>query len=126
MSLRRSLRNKNEGPVISTPTDNPGHSAGKIAAPKRKRTKQSELEDEDQKKPARKRAKARSIETAEEDDDDVDEPKASRKRMPEQFRRVRGKLGLLQRLTKDVPLEIILEVHVDNLCSALSSSLQIL
>ncbi|KAF9068968.1 hypothetical protein BDP27DRAFT_1326210 [Rhodocollybia butyracea] len=112
MSLRRSLRKKNQVSAINTDTHNPGHSAGSLA-PKRRRTRQSELEDEDEKKPARKRARARSVQNVE--DDGGDEPQASRKRMPEQFRRVRGKLGLLQRLTKDVPLEIILEIfcHLD-------------
>ncbi|KAF9071236.1 hypothetical protein BDP27DRAFT_536276 [Rhodocollybia butyracea] len=30
--------------------------------------------------------------------------------MPEHFRKVRGKLGLLERLVKDVPLEVIFEI----------------
>ncbi|KAF9062733.1 hypothetical protein BDP27DRAFT_1427637 [Rhodocollybia butyracea] len=107
MSLRRSLRNKNKAAAVITDTHNTGHPAGS-PAPKRRRTRQSEVEDEDQKKPARKRVRVRSVQNAEDDDDD--EPQASRKRMPEEFRRVRGKLGLLQRLTKDVPLEIILEI----------------
>ncbi|KAF9075689.1 hypothetical protein BDP27DRAFT_1314336 [Rhodocollybia butyracea] len=31
-------------------------------------------------------------------------------RMPEQFRKVRGRLGLLEKLAKDVPLDVILEI----------------
>ncbi|KAJ3805165.1 hypothetical protein F5876DRAFT_82097 [Lentinula aff. lateritia] len=33
-----------------------------------------------------------------------------RQRMPEQFRKVRGRLGLLEKLAKDVPLDVILEI----------------
>ncbi|KAF9065329.1 hypothetical protein BDP27DRAFT_1450236 [Rhodocollybia butyracea] len=36
--------------------------------------------------------------------------RSKRQRMPEQFRKVRGKLGLLARLVKDIPLEVIFEV----------------
>ncbi|KAF9071209.1 hypothetical protein BDP27DRAFT_1322535 [Rhodocollybia butyracea] len=36
--------------------------------------------------------------------------RSKRQRMPEQFRKVRGKLGLLARLVKDVPLEVIFEI----------------
>ncbi|KAJ4493390.1 hypothetical protein C8R41DRAFT_919607 [Lentinula lateritia] len=33
-----------------------------------------------------------------------------RQRMPEQFRKVRGRLGLLEKLAKEVPLDVILEI----------------
>lgn len=36
--------------------------------------------------------------------------KKKRQRMPEEFRKVRGKLGLLERLAKDMPLDVIFEV----------------
>lgn len=39
------------------------------------------------------------------------------KGVPKQFRRIRGKFGLLERLTKDVPLEIVLEVR-NNIAAA--------
>ncbi|KIK59129.1 hypothetical protein GYMLUDRAFT_60349 [Collybiopsis luxurians FD-317 M1] len=32
------------------------------------------------------------------------------RQMPEQFQKIKGKLGLLERLAKDVPLDVILEV----------------
>ncbi|KIK59139.1 hypothetical protein GYMLUDRAFT_683468 [Collybiopsis luxurians FD-317 M1] len=35
---------------------------------------------------------------------------SKKRRIPEQFRKVRGRLGLLERLAKDVPLEVILEI----------------
>ncbi|GAW01361.1 hypothetical protein F5879DRAFT_1066169 [Lentinula edodes] len=38
------------------------------------------------------------------------ESSAKAKGVPKQFRRIRGKFGLLERLTKDVPLEIVLEI----------------
>ncbi|KAJ3836319.1 hypothetical protein F5878DRAFT_663087 [Lentinula raphanica] len=42
---------------------------------------------------------------------DVQLPESSkRQRMPDQFRGVRGKLGLLEKLAKDMPLDIILEI----------------
>ncbi|KAF9060710.1 hypothetical protein BDP27DRAFT_1236376 [Rhodocollybia butyracea] len=47
------------------------------------------------------------------EDDQTAESSATKKgknRMPEQFRNVRGRLGLLERLAKDVPLDVILEI----------------
>lgn len=49
-----------------------------------------------------------------EDEEDGDKDATSTKkkqRMPKQFRKVRGKLGLLERLAKDVPLDVIFEVR---------------
>ncbi|KAJ3729697.1 hypothetical protein C8R42DRAFT_772289 [Lentinula raphanica] len=51
------------------------------------------------------------------DNDDVPKKKKSRKatstkrqRVPEQFRKVRGRLGLLEKLAKEMPLDVILEI----------------
>ncbi|KAJ3767973.1 hypothetical protein FB446DRAFT_848745 [Lentinula raphanica] len=53
----------------------------------------------------------------EEQDEDIPKRKKSRKtvstkrqRVPEQFRKVRGKLGLLEKLAKEMPLDVILEI----------------
>lgn len=66
-------------------------------------------------------------ETQESEEDEVEEEERSRKRakkasaaskkqpkhrMPEQFRKVRGKRGLLERLAKDVPLDVIFEARL--------------
>ncbi|KAE9409268.1 hypothetical protein BT96DRAFT_970203 [Gymnopus androsaceus JB14] len=58
-----------------------------------------EYEEEEPEKHARKRARksTRSISD-------------SKRRIPEQFRKVRGKLGMLERLAKDVPLDVIFEI----------------
>jgi hypothetical protein len=39
-------------------------------------------------------------------------PDKKRSRMPEQFKRVRGRFGWLERLAKDIPLDIVFEVGV--------------
>ncbi|KAJ3729704.1 hypothetical protein C8R42DRAFT_706608 [Lentinula raphanica] len=53
----------------------------------------------------------------EEEDDEAPQKKrlrktvsAMRQRVPEQFRKVRGKLGLLEKLAKEMPLDVILEI----------------
>ncbi|KAE9394993.1 hypothetical protein BT96DRAFT_862210 [Gymnopus androsaceus JB14] len=38
------------------------------------------------------------------------ESKKKKQRIPEQFRKVRGKLGMLERLAKDVPLDVVIEI----------------
>ncbi|KAJ3770337.1 hypothetical protein FB446DRAFT_790599 [Lentinula raphanica] len=57
--------------------------------------------------PNKKRRKSKGASAS-----NTDEPNSStnKQRMPNQFRKVRGKLGLLQRLAKDVPLDVILEI----------------
>ncbi|KAE9405936.1 hypothetical protein BT96DRAFT_1015197 [Gymnopus androsaceus JB14] len=44
-----------------------------------------------------------------------DKPASKKKKIPQQFRKVKGKFGLLERLAKDAPVEIFLEVftHLD-------------
>ncbi|KIK59136.1 hypothetical protein GYMLUDRAFT_44891 [Collybiopsis luxurians FD-317 M1] len=44
------------------------------------------------------------------DEDNLVASNSKRQRIPEQFRKVRGKLGLLERLAKDMPLDVILEI----------------
>ncbi|KAE9396281.1 hypothetical protein BT96DRAFT_996887 [Gymnopus androsaceus JB14] len=63
-----------------------------------------ELEEERSRKRARKsgsRGKDQSAEFS---------PKKTKQRMPAQFRKVRGRLGMLERLAKDVPLDVIFEI----------------
>lgn len=48
--------------------------------------------------------------------------KRKKRVVPKPFRKVRGRLGLLERLVKDVPLEVSLEVCDDNPCFSLISS----
>lgn len=92
----------------------------------RKRVKEPPSEgvagrEQEKGRPPRKRARKNTSNTAQplsdvEDEEDEDEDATSTKkkqRMPKQFRKVRGKLGLLERLAKDVPLDVIFEV-----CSA--------
>ncbi|KAE9396287.1 hypothetical protein BT96DRAFT_1021457 [Gymnopus androsaceus JB14] len=66
--------------------------------------------------PSRKRAKKSSEDTQSKSDSNKDDqstelsPKKTKQRMPEQFRKVRGRLGMLERLAKDVPLDVIFEI----------------
>ncbi|KAE9390256.1 hypothetical protein BT96DRAFT_926005 [Gymnopus androsaceus JB14] len=67
--------------------------------------------------PSRKRARKSSKKTHSKSHSNEDDPSAEfspkkkkKKRMPEQFRKVRGKLGMLERLAKDVPLDVIFEI----------------
>lgn len=69
--------------------------------------------------PSRKRARKSSKKTHSKSHSNEDDPSAEfspkkkkKKRMPEQFRKVRGKLGMLERLAKDVPLDVIFEVNI--------------
>ncbi|KAJ3852827.1 hypothetical protein EV368DRAFT_82141 [Lentinula lateritia] len=74
--------------------------------------------EEEKGRPPRKRARKNPSNAAQplsdvEDEEGEDEDAASTKkkqRMPKQFRKVRGKLGLLERLAKDVPLDVIFEI----------------
>lgn len=130
---RRSLRiqNKESGSSrISKPTRSPiashRNSRSSASGPsKGSRKTASDYDDDDEddqeqdalnnvKKPARKRAKTGSNTNVEKVDEDERQSSQKKQRVPEQFRKVRGKLGLLQRLAKDVPLDVILEVFADS------------
>ncbi|KAE9396280.1 hypothetical protein BT96DRAFT_116628 [Gymnopus androsaceus JB14] len=63
-----------------------------------------ELEEERSRKRARKLGSDGNDQSAE------ISPKKTKQRMPEQFRKVRGRLGMLERLAKDVPLDVIFEI----------------
>ncbi|KAJ3825576.1 hypothetical protein F5880DRAFT_1700706 [Lentinula raphanica] len=59
----------------------------------------------------RKRTKrAASTESSTLSPSDAQPPRNKKQRVPKQFRKVRGKFGLLERLAKDMPVEVILEV----------------
>ncbi|KIK59138.1 hypothetical protein GYMLUDRAFT_44894 [Collybiopsis luxurians FD-317 M1] len=65
----------------------------------------------DEEERPRKRAKRSSRSKGTSNDEDYHAASSSKKqRIPEQFRKVRGRLGLLERLAKDMPLEVILEI----------------
>ncbi|KIK59141.1 hypothetical protein GYMLUDRAFT_683655 [Collybiopsis luxurians FD-317 M1] len=74
----------------------------------------SDSQDDDQKEdkaePPRKRARKSNRSDGSFVDDYYVASSSKRQRIPEQFRKVRGKLGHLERLAKDVPLDVILEV----------------
>ncbi|KAF9071226.1 hypothetical protein BDP27DRAFT_1322562 [Rhodocollybia butyracea] len=108
--LRRSLRIK-EKPAISAAMQE-STEAMATDSRKRQRTKDREEssndewddEDEDEDEHPAKRARQGSKKSTKYNS------KSKRQRMPEEFRKVRGKLGLLERLVKDVPLEVIFEI----------------
>ncbi|KAJ3968102.1 hypothetical protein EV361DRAFT_952635 [Lentinula raphanica] len=76
-----------------------------------------EADDDDAPKRKRKRSKKAAQPSAESSTPSssnivVQRPESSikRQRVPEHFRKVRGKLGLLEKLAKDMPLDVILEI----------------
>ncbi|KAF5362788.1 hypothetical protein D9757_011016 [Collybiopsis confluens] len=75
-------------------------------------TEISESESEDdtpvKREPPRKRVK-RSIQS-EPVATTISSTKKGKRRIPEQFRKVRGKTGMLEKLAKDVPLDVIFEI----------------
>lgn len=71
---------------------------GEEAVPKRK------------KKKSKKAASSKSNVALSGQDKQSSGSSTKRQRMPEQFRKVRGRLGLLEKLAKEVPLDVILEV----------------
>ncbi|KAJ3740507.1 hypothetical protein DFH05DRAFT_1529107 [Lentinula detonsa] len=90
--LKRARDEENNQDYDEDPDDNDGES------PKRKR------------KRSKKAVSAKSSVPSSGTDEQPPKPSTKRQRMPEEFRKVRGKLGLLERLAKDVPLDVILEV----------------
>ncbi|KIK59162.1 hypothetical protein GYMLUDRAFT_245584 [Collybiopsis luxurians FD-317 M1] len=81
-------------------------------------SKNSNWKDEDKEEHPRKRAKRsnRLNESSSEADYQASAGSSSKKkRVPELLQRVRGKFGLLERLVKDTPLDIVLEIfcHLD-------------
>lgn len=74
---------------------------------------QDQEEEEESLNKARKgsRKKTRTkVDLYEDDQPAKSRAKKSKKRMPEQFRKVRGKLGMLETMAKDIPLDVIFEV----------------
>ncbi|KIK59089.1 hypothetical protein GYMLUDRAFT_44820 [Collybiopsis luxurians FD-317 M1] len=72
---------------------------------------EDDLKEEDEDERPRKRAKKDTRSKRSSVDEDYRVSSSSKKRrMPEQFRKVKGKLGLLEKLAKDVPLDVILEI----------------
>ncbi|KIK59137.1 hypothetical protein GYMLUDRAFT_44893 [Collybiopsis luxurians FD-317 M1] len=68
-------------------------------------------DDGDEEERPRKRAKRSTRSKGSSNNVDYHAASSSkRRRIPEQFRGVRGKLGLLERLAKDMPLDVILEI----------------
>ncbi|KAE9406160.1 hypothetical protein BT96DRAFT_284215 [Gymnopus androsaceus JB14] len=59
---------------------------------------------------ARPRKRAKKSSSNEEYQSTGSSTKKMKRRMPENFRKVRGKLGMLERLAKDVPLDVIFEI----------------
>lgn len=118
--VRRSLRiqEKELAPVQS-------HDLGEVTVPRKRVTKDAEdsedyAEDSDggevaliRKKRKRSKNAANPKSNAESSNKDERRPAARTKKqnMPAQFKKVRGKLGLLERVTKDVPMDVIIEVH---------------
>ncbi|KAJ3770832.1 hypothetical protein FB446DRAFT_691664 [Lentinula raphanica] len=75
---------------------------------------EEEYDDNDDDLPKRKKKRTKKTPStkstaASNTDVPFSEP-SKRQRMPEQFRKVRGKLGLLEKLAKDMPLDVILEI----------------
>ncbi|KIK59027.1 hypothetical protein GYMLUDRAFT_245475 [Collybiopsis luxurians FD-317 M1] len=78
-------------------------SAGEASSRGLKRYREEDDEEEEEDDRRRRQADAHK-------DRSVVKRGNKRQRMPEQFRKVRGKRGLLERLAKDVPLDVILEI----------------
>ncbi|KAF5364538.1 hypothetical protein D9757_011336 [Collybiopsis confluens] len=87
-----------------------------IVGLKRDRNEAEDQEyDETEEKPLKRARKSHKTSTTAEGVEPVAVKGSRRQRIPEQFRKVRGKLGMLERLAKDVPLDVIFEIfyHLD-------------
>lgn len=73
----------------------------------RKRARVDDYQEEDD---SDVRKRARKSDSSNNDEAAESSTKKTKQRMPEEFRKVRGRLGILERLAKDVPLDIIFEV----------------
>ncbi|KAE9410789.1 hypothetical protein BT96DRAFT_969103 [Gymnopus androsaceus JB14] len=71
----------------------------------------SEPSDEDEEE-VRPKARKRTKKSQSEQPGPSNSVSKRKNKMPEQFKKVRGKFGLLQRLAKDVPLDVIFEVFM--------------
>ncbi|KAJ3920597.1 hypothetical protein F5877DRAFT_77017 [Lentinula edodes] len=121
--VRRSLRiqEKELAPVQS-------HDLGEVTVPRKRVTRDAEdsedyAEDSDggvapirrKRKRSKKAANLKSKVESSSKDEGVPAARTKKQNMPEQFKKVRGKLGLLERVTKDVPMDVIFEIfgHLD-------------
>lgn len=128
---RRSLRIQEKKGVSS---ESQTHDAGVIqdsdSIVDRKRAREDEEDQEydedpddgEEVAPKRKKKKTKKVSSKSDvalhsQDKQSSGSSTKRQRMPEQFRKVRGRLGLLEKLAKEVPLDVILEVidHRHNL-----------
>ncbi|KIK63480.1 hypothetical protein GYMLUDRAFT_57670 [Collybiopsis luxurians FD-317 M1] len=108
---RRSQRIQEKNSVPNKPPVN----ATKLnSSRKRTRSKEDDISEAEVQQIPRKRAKKSSPKAASLEDDAPSEDDVAvaekKRRVPEQYRKVRGKFALLERLVQDVPLEVILEV----------------
>lgn len=103
---RQSLRIKQKAAADNSPMSNSTASTSETIDSGRKRAHDDYQEEDgpDARKRLRKSNSSNNDEAAE------SSTKKMKQRMPEEFRKVRGKLGILERLAKDVPLDIIFEV----------------
>ncbi|KAF5364868.1 hypothetical protein D9757_013041 [Collybiopsis confluens] len=80
----------------------------------RKRAKVTKTENDSKPPESRKRTRKnlpkKTVEDEEDEYSDDMAPATKRRRVPEEYRKVRGRFGLLQKLVQDVPLEVILEI----------------
>ncbi|KAE9399355.1 hypothetical protein BT96DRAFT_1019525 [Gymnopus androsaceus JB14] len=77
----------------------------------RKRAQDDEHREEDEKlEEEHSRKRVRKSDSDENNQSVESSAKKTKQRMPEQFRKVRGRLGMLERLAKDVPLDVIFEI----------------
>ncbi|KAJ4471887.1 hypothetical protein C8J55DRAFT_155516 [Lentinula edodes] len=121
--VRRSLRiqEKELAPAQS-------HDLGEVTVPRKRVAKDTEdsedyAEDSDggvapirrERKRSKKAANLKSKVESSSKDEGVPAARTKKQNMPEQFKKVRGKLGLLERVTKDVPMDVIIEIfgHLD-------------
>ncbi|KAF9073121.1 hypothetical protein BDP27DRAFT_1319432 [Rhodocollybia butyracea] len=94
---RRSLRIKDKVKVDGQLAPSTSTSLKRPLDGETQDSEEDEVEEEERSRKRAKRAPAAS-------------KKQSKHRMPEQFRKVRGRRGLLERLAKDVPLDVIFEI----------------